>query len=71
MKKKSLKERCKLLPSPLSLYELAEKSGLSVSQLYAIDRDPKRNVEIDTMKKIYKATNLRPIDYLDLDVNIF
>jgi len=67
MKRKSLKESCRV--SGLSLYQLSRLSGISVSQLYAIEKDPTRNVGVKTLEKIYLTAKIKPVDYLD--VNIF
>ena len=50
------------------LYKLSEVCDISISQLYLIERNPLVNVGIVVIEKIYKATGIRPSEYLKRDV---
>ena len=54
----------------ISLYSISKRGGVSFRVLYMLAHNPQTNITIKTMSKIYKASGIKPEEYLDFDRGI-
>lgn len=50
----------------MSMMDLSVATNISMPHLYAISGDPSKKINIDTCDKIFKASGLKPCDYLNV-----